>query len=148
MNPLTQAIRRLEEHFSVVRDYWRLQQKERGVGAVYLSLDNRLTYFTKPEIPDGTNGSLSASLALGSNRTDPDWTLVVIEIEKFPHKKFSWQLLAIDEGGRIRRFDPAFGFRLLGTQTTAFFTGERAIVEHRTPEGIESVSFSDRGGEA
>lgn len=144
---LTQAIRRLEEHFSLVRDYW-LQQKERGLGAVYLSLDGTLNYLTRPKIPDDTFGSLYAKLALSNPKiTNPDWTLVVIEIEKFPHPKFSWQLLTIDESERIRIFNPVFGFRLQDTQTTVFIGRNSAIIEHRTPEGIESVSFSNRGGE-
>lgn len=148
MSPKTQAAQRLEEHFFLIRDYWR-QQKERGLGAVYLSLDGTLNYLTQPEIPDNTSGSLSAKLALSKPKdTNPDWTLVVIEIEKSPHPRFSWQLLAIDERGEIRSFNPLFGFKRLDTQTTVVIDLSRAIIEHRTPEGIESVSFSDIGGES
>ncbi|HEY9615101.1 hypothetical protein [Allocoleopsis sp.] len=147
MNP-TQAVQRLEKHFSLVRDYWH-QQKERGLGAIYLPLNGTLSYLTQTEIPDDTFGSLYAKLALGNPKTtNPNWTLVVIEIEKFPHPKFSWQLLAIDERGKIRTFNLLLGFRLLDTQTTVFLGRDRTIVEHQTPEGIESVSFSERGGES
>jgi hypothetical protein len=147
MNTLTSAIRHLEEHFEAVCDYWFQRQKEQGLGAVYLSLDGTLTYLTKLEIPDDTWGSMFAKVALGNpNFTNPDWTLVVVEIEKFPHPRFSWKLLAIDERQRIRIFDPLFGFKPWDTQTTVFLGGDRTIVEHRTPEGIESVSFS--GGES
>jgi hypothetical protein len=144
---LTQAVWRLEENFFLIRDYW-LKQKERGLGAVYLPLDDTLSYLTQSEIPDGTFGSVYAKLALSNPKLyNPDWTLIVIEIEEFPSPRFSWQLLAIDERGKIRTFNLIFGFKLLGTETTVFLDRERAIVEHRTPEGIESVSFSDRGGE-
>lgn len=141
MNIHTQAIQQLEQHFSLVRNYW-LQQKERGLGAIYLALDGSLDYRTHPEIPDDTFGSLYAKLALKHPNTHPSWILVVVEIEKCPHRRFSWQLLAIDEREKIRIFSfIPFGFRNQDTQTTVFIGQDRTIIEHATPEGIESVEF-------
>jgi hypothetical protein len=147
-SPIKQAIERLEQNFSSVQDEYWLKHKERGVGAIYLSLDGNLSYLTKPEIeqlPTSVNANTHANRVLKNPK--PDWIVVVVEISEFHHERFSWELLAIDEKKRIQIFSRlTLGFRLQGSQTTLFIGEKISFLELQSPEGIESVTFIESGG--
>lgn len=141
MNRCYQAIQRLQENLSVVKICWD-EQRQRGVGVVRVSLNDTPTYLTKSEIDFDTYRSASFCEI---DRLNPDWILALVEVSGFLHKNFSWQLLALDERHKIQVFHFPFGFQLYGSKTTIFIGGKRTIIENRSTEGIESVSFFERG---